>query len=481
MIVAPPRIWIDVEDLFDYAAKNTRPSGIQRLAYEICRALATSPQEQRAIGFVRHAPAQRSFRIVEWREVEAVYADMSRRAWTPPRATTSRPMPARGLHNRLRRLALRLPRDIREPLFVSLMHQSRALGALAAAARAIVGPRRRRASPKPIASERKSGEFATEVRPGDTVLALGAFWFHPNYVGLIEKARSEHGIRFALLVYDMIPLLRPEWCEPDLVRIFREAIHGALPAADVLVTISQASAADVRRYTRAAEIAIRCDPTPIPLGTGFYSPSEPAAPTSAPTRQLPEAGSYALVVATVEVRKNHILLFNVWRRLLDDLPREVVPTLVIAGRVGWLVADLLEQLANCAFLGGKIVLFEDVSDGELGRLYAGCRFTLFPSFYEGWGLPVSESLSFGQPCLASSATSLPEAGGSLARYFDPGSADEAYTMIRGLLERPNELREWRAQIGRDFRPSSWDASAQALITAIQPPAAASFTALGSEA
>ncbi|MDT8349839.1 glycosyltransferase, partial [Roseomonas mucosa] len=90
-----------------------------------------------------------------------------------------------------------------------------------------------------------------------------------------------------------------------------------------------------------------------------------------------------------------------------------------AGRVGWLVADLMQQLENAEWLGGKIRLVRDPSDEELLALYRGCRFTLFPSLFEGWGLPVSESLALGRPCIASNRTSLPEAGGALARYFDP--------------------------------------------------------------
>ena len=79
--------------------------------------------------------------------------------------------------------------------------------------------------------------------------------------------------------------------------------------------------------------------------------------------------------------------------------------LVFAGRVGWMVADLMQQLRNAHYLDGKLVLFQDPTDGELTTLYQGAQFTLFPSFYEGWGLPVTESLAFGKPAIISNTCS----------------------------------------------------------------------------
>jgi glycosyltransferase involved in cell wall biosynthesis len=123
------------------------------------------------------------------------------------------------------------------------------------------------------------------------------------------------------------------------------------------------------------------------------------------------------------------------------MPAATVPTLVFAGRVGWLVSDFMQQLRNSNFLDGKIVHIESPTDQELEALYDGCLFTVFPSLYEGWGLPVTESHAFGRPCIASKTTSLPEAGGSLARYIDPDNTADAYRVIRETIEDQDGLRE----------------------------------------
>jgi glycosyltransferase involved in cell wall biosynthesis len=148
------------------------------------------------------------------------------------------------------------------------------------------------------------------------------------------------------------------------------------------------------------------------------------------------------------------------------MPAESVPTLVFAGRVGWLVSDLMEQLHNSRFLDGKIIHIESPTDQELEALYEGCLFTLFPSFYEGWGLPVTESHAFGRPCIISKTTSLPEAGGSLARYIDPDNTTDAYRVIRETIQDQAGLREWRDRVRREFRPIEWSQSARAVLKAL---------------
>ena len=159
-----------------------------------------------------------------------------------------------------------------------------------------------------------------------------------------------------------------------------------------------------------------------------------------------------------------MLLFRVWRKLLEERPRNTIPTLVFAGRVGWSVDDLMRQIGNTDCLGGKLKLIEDPSDSELFQLYGGCLFTLFPSFFEGWGLPVTESLYFGKPCLTSNSTSLPEAGGSMTRQFDPDDLSDAYAKILDVIDDRAGLARWEVQIRQDFKLVPWSATADSIFS-----------------
>jgi glycosyltransferase involved in cell wall biosynthesis len=293
------------------------------------------------------------------------------------------------------------------------------------------------------------------------LLALGSPWSHPDYAALVAAQRAR-GLEFALLVYDVIPLRRPEWFDRGLIRIFRAWFDSVFPLCDHIFAISQFTAAEVEFHMRKNGIALPGPVTPIPIGTGFGVAGQIGLAAERSAR-LPTPDSYALIVSTIEARKNHMLLFRVWRRMLEELPWDQVPTLVFAGRVGWLVDDLMQQIANTDNLNGKLVVIENPTDGELRALYEGCRFTLFPSFFEGWGLPVTESLALGKPCLTSNKTSLPEAGGGLTRTFDPDNLHDAYKVIVEVVTDPAGVTRWTNQIRREFQPVPWSDTVDALL------------------
>jgi len=445
-------IWIDVEDLFQYAAHASRPSGIQRLAFELQRALLDlAPEEVR---FVRHAASGNGFASVKFAEVEALFGNLAK-----PAAPAAQPpvAPRRmGLIRRLgRRLVGTLPPEAAIPLRQFNTQQRAALRSLRDAARACLRPGKTRlAPPRPEGQH----DFETTATQGDWLLSLGAPWNVEDYAGLVSAACARHGLRFALLICDIVPLRRPEWCDKDVVRAFTSWFRNVVPIADRIIAISRTTAEDAERYAAEAGLALKSRIQPIPLGTGFGQPPAPLR-----SQRLPPPGSFAVIVSTIEARKNHALPFRIWRELLATMPREKVPTLVFAGRVGWLVADLMQQLENANWLDGKIRLIEGPSDAELAALYEDCLFTLYPSLFEGWGLPVTESLAHGAPCLAANATSLPEAGGTLARYFDPDNLHDAVRAVREVLDDPAALSAWRAEIRQKFRPVSWSESAAATL------------------
>jgi glycosyltransferase involved in cell wall biosynthesis len=487
----PAKLWIDVEDLFEYARGNPRPSGIQRLAFEIYMALQTRPGATEFVRFVRHDTPRETFHVVQWAEVEALFAGLTETkpelAQIPPPAAILPHAPSRQY---VRKLVHRLPPSLRAHVINVMLTQTSALrawgGLLDALARGVmirlsrpfrllrvtehnpaVGQR-----PEPLVALVPVPEcrdaFEQDSAPGDILLVLGSPWSHPDYAQLIRTQRAR-GLKFALLVYDLIPIRRPEWCDRGLVRVFRAWFDTVFPLCDQVFAISQATAADVEHYAGERGLKLAAPIVSIPIGTSFGVADGSSSAQRTP--RLPAPGSYALIVSTIEARKNHLLLFRVWRRMLEELPARSIPTLVFAGRVGWLVDDLMRQIANTNNLDGKLVLIENPTDSELRALYEGCQFTMFPSFFEGWGLPVTESLALGKPCLTADRTSLPEAGGKLARRFDPDNLHDAYHAIREVIDDPAGLARWEAQVRREFQPVPWSATADSLLAALNHPLA----------
>jgi glycosyltransferase involved in cell wall biosynthesis len=488
------KLWLDVEDLFEYARANSRPSGIQRLAFEIYKALRARPGTCEFVRFVRHDTARNTFRVIHFAEVEALFTNLTETV--PEHRQEQQPspiLPHPPSRQFMRKLVHRLPPSLRVHVIQVILTQAAALKSLAglfdALARGVwvrvMRPFRwLRGKLLPGKAELAAGEavapdtadriasteddpsevFETDSAPGDVLLVLGSPWSHPDYARLIAPQRAR-GLRFGLLVYDLIPLRRPEWCDRGLVRIFRSWFDDIYPLCDHVFTISQFTATDIALYTIERGIATAAPITPIPIGTSFGGAADAVLPAGR-TNRLPKPGSYILIVSTIEARKNHLLLFRVWRRMLEDMPRDRIPTLVFAGRVGWLVDDLMQQIANTDSLDGKLVLIKNPTDGELRLLYEGCQFTLFPSFYEGWGLPVTESLALGKPCLTSDRTSLPEAGGALTRKFDPDNLNDAYDAITKVITDQADLARWTAQVRREFKPVTWSQTAEMLLSTL---------------
>ncbi len=399
------RLWIDVEDLFAHAGAFRRPSGIQRVTFELCRALA----EANDAGFLRHA-GRRGFRVTSWREIEALFQTL---ATAPP--------------------------DTAPPRFWEAQ-----LGAIRTLSQL----------PASLLPPKASGP-AAPFAAGDTLLVAGAGWDDPTHAARVSTTCRSFGLRLAVLLHDLIPLRRPEWCDPQTVLRFTRWSDHLLAAADIRLANSQATARDIRARCTARGLPER----PLHVlrfGDGF-------APQPGATPGI--EGRYALFVSTLELRKNHALLIEAWRTLLAEQGPQAVPRLVLVGREGPLVADLMASLRASRFLDGHVLWRQHATDADLTALYRGCDFTLFPSLYEGWGLPVAESLCFGKPCLAASATSLPEVGGELVRYFDPMDLSDAVRVIGDVMRAPAQLAVRSLQIRQNFRPTPWrDTAAQLCAT-----------------
>lgn len=413
------------------------------------------------VRFVRYDPLRASFRPVAWEDVAALFAGLTQaqRSWSV-QAGPVRPPPGAGV---LGRLGRQLPLSLRILLLEAMRAQIVAIRAWVGIVALLVRGMRRRAARLGnwVAAARPGGDaFAQEAAPGDFLVVLGSPWFRPDYAALV-RAQQARGLRFVLLVYDLIPLRHPEWCAPSLIRLFSAWYRSVLPLCDFVFTISRATAADVTAYAHEQHERLP-KVIPLPMGSGFGN--EHVRPIK--TARLPAPGTYALFVSTIEARKNHLLLFRVWQRLLQELPEAEVPILVFAGRVGWFVDDLMQQIANTENLGGRLVITENPTDAELAALYQGCLFTLFPSFAEGWGLPVSESLSFGKPCVIADRTSLREAGGELVRRFDPDNLHDAYAVIRDVIVDREGLAQWEARVRQEFCPIPWSATVEALLRGV---------------
>ena len=286
------------------------------------------------------------------------------------------------------------------------------------------------------------------LQAGDTFITLGAFWGVRGAGRLLQQLKNS-GVVIGLFIHDLIPITHPEYFQARDTRVFVKAVVEALTFADFVLTSSEYNKGTIAAHCRSRGLNPQIDV--VPLAHQFTQVNS-APEISERVKEISES-EFILCVGTIEVRKNPLYLFNLWK-LMARSEREL-PTLVYAGRRGWLVRDFIEQLENCGYLDGKIIILNNVTDGELDLLYRKCLLTVFPSFAEGWGLPVGESLAYGKICICAAAGGTSEVGKALADYVDPYNVRSGLEQLLHYLNNPEARSRREQRIAQSFEPRSW--------------------------
>ncbi|WP_096786936.1 glycosyltransferase [Rhodobacter sp. CZR27] len=243
-------------------------------------------------------------------------------------------------------------------------------------------------------------------------LPQGASYLNTGHSNLTDKGLRRlraAGVRIAVFVHDVIPLDHPEFARAGVPAVFARKIAAVSAHADLVIH----STADARRRTEARLPRV---PAGIvaPLGVGPLRPD----PTSLPPG-LPPPRPYFVALGTLEPRKNHALLLDVWDALHARLPEADVPALLILGTRGWADPALFRRLDAGPWRGRTVFEWPGLGDGAVASLLAGAEALLFPSFAEGFGLPPVEAAALGVPVLSSPLPAIRETLSDYPVYLDP--------------------------------------------------------------
>jgi hypothetical protein len=282
--------------------------------------------------------------------------------------------------------------------------------------------------------------------PGSTLLFAGEL--HRHDFGQLLTLKRTRRIKLAVVFYDLLRVL------DDDDASLADPTASDLPTsdfiardADLALAISEYSAGELRKHVmrrglRGPEIVV------IRLANRL-----PSASMQSPGVSGLDPGRFVLTVGDVVLRKNHALLVRVWKRLIAAGVR--VPALVIAGRIDREGRDFVLGVRADDELRDRIHFIANADDRALASLYRDARFTVFPSYLEGFGLPVAESLGCGKVCIASSAAAIPEAGQGLAIGLHPDDETGWFETIRTLCENDTALADREKEIARRFRTTTW--------------------------
>jgi glycosyltransferase involved in cell wall biosynthesis len=292
-----------------------------------------------------------------------------------------------------------------------------------------------------------------------TLVFLGALWINDALMSAARLAQSR-GATLVALLYDLTPVMEAGHTAA-VNHLFERYLDLLMNSASAVPSISESSRRDFGNYAkRHGQSAPPGHATGLPCGL---------TPENRDLTRQPWPRRYVLFVGTIESRKNHRLALEAWRRLLERHDPEVVPDLVCIGRLGWHTSEFLDEYIATSGLGGKVsVLSNSVSDEELAEFYSHAEFTLYPSRYEGWGLPVGESIAFGKVPVVADNSSLREVGGDAAIYVATDDLDALVSAVDSMLSDP-KFRNERQQAVNTNAPAAttWEDVASVIAADIQ--------------
>ncbi|MEJ2352917.1 MAG: glycosyltransferase family 1 protein [Anaerolineales bacterium] len=278
----------------------------------------------------------------------------------------------------------------------------------------------------------------------------GAHIYHSPYYLMPYRP----GIPTVLTVYDLIPLRFPQFVSARARLLFRLAMTLALRASDQVIAISEATRQDLHRAFHLPKERIHA--IPLAAGENFRPPAREEMERARAQYNLPD--EYVLYLGINKPHKNLPRLVEAWaqlthRRAIDN------QKLVIAG--AWDPRyPQAEQLAANLNVDETIVFLGSIPEADLPALYGAARLFVFPSLYEGFGLPVLEALSCGTPVACSHTASLPEVAGEAAIYFDPAGPDKIAEALAKALNNAPLLEGLKARGLEQARKFTWRRTAR---------------------
>jgi glycosyltransferase involved in cell wall biosynthesis len=287
----------------------------------------------------------------------------------------------------------------------------------------------------------------TMLRDGTGSVYLLVSHHHLEKPGLIARLKARGRARFICLIHDLIPVEFPEYAKPGQAAKHLRRIETAAELADAVIVNSAATGAALRPYLD------RAGRSPPVLNAPFGAdlPAAAGAEGIAPIGQ-----PYFVHLGTIEARKNHLLLLNLWRLLSHDLG-EGAPVLVLVGQRGWEIENVVDMLDRCPALRDTVIEHNALPDAAMANLLRGARALLLPSFAEGFGFPLVEALRLGVPVLCSDIAALRETGGAVPEFLDPLDGPGWYRAILDYAAPDSPRRA--AQLARlaEWRAPRWDA------------------------
>jgi glycosyltransferase involved in cell wall biosynthesis len=252
--------------------------------------------------------------------------------------------------------------------------------------------------------------------------------FHSPFHPFPEYIKSAKNVKKIITIYDLIPILYPKFFEFDENHLIKKVVNG-LELNDSVVCISDSTKNDLCNYRK------DIDPSRVfvahPAASELFYPCGDSGKIDSIRKKyrIPDV-PYILSLSTLEPRKNIAHTIRCFAGLVEQENIKDL-SLVLVGTKGWHYESIFEELSKISRLENRVIITGFVADEDLAALYSGALAFVYPSFYEGFGLPPLEAMQCGVPVITSDTSSLPEVVGAAGITVSPTDAD---ALRQGMLE-----------------------------------------------
>lgn len=277
----------------------------------------------------------------------------------------------------------------------------------------------------------------------------GSILINTGHCGIESDDYGRQVLRYGLqpiyFLHDLIPIAFPEYCRPGELERHHRRLRTILETGRGVVVNSTTTGKELASYADSLGLTV---PKWI---TAHLAP--PVFPVT--VNESPVSEPYFVILGTIEPRKNHLLLLNLWRRLVNAYGR-ASPRLVVIGQRGWECEQVVDMLERCEALKGYVIEISDCDDKELATWLANALALLFPSFAEGYGIPLIEALSLGTPVIVSDLPVFRELAGDIPDYLDPIDGEGWYQAVLEYSEKNGQRRAAQKARMVGWQAPTWD-------------------------
>ena len=264
---------------------------------------------------------------------------------------------------------------------------------------------------------------------------------YPGYFNQLEQMR----IKTIVMIHDLFPITHPEYSDPNYAKHFETHIKLSISRAAGLLCVSENTQTILRQYSTRKKLSLPLTAV-ASLAPGFQKAQQ--------TKPAPLNEPYFVIISTIVARKNHLLLLHIWRKLVDELGVKT-PKLVIIGKRSMECSTTISLLDRCQQLQQQVIELT-ATDEELQNYLSHAKALLFPTFAEGYGLPLIEALSANVPVLCSNLAIFHEIAYEVPDYLDPIDGKAWMDMIIDYAQEISPQRDAQLKRLSQFKIPTWD-------------------------